>query len=349
MLNVAVDFQSVQGQKTGIGVFAQSLLEEIKNTPSDVRLHFLSRNSGKDLNAPGRLAWENIEIPRRLRQIRADVMYSPGFSPPFWASCPRVVTVHDIIGKLYPANHAGFSRLYWSHWQPAALRRAEKIVASSKFTKKTLVDALGIPEKKIEVLYPGARACFKPAAGVSSQSARPYFLSVGTLEPRKNILGLLRAYRQSGLTEVDLVLAGKPAGAQDEIHRYLRENNLEKRVKIIGYARQAELLSLYQGALAYVTVSFYEGFGYAALEGMGCGLPGVVSNRGSLPEVAGDAALLVNPENTQEMAQAMNQIVKNSNLRRELSKKALERVHFFDIRATARRMLEIFAQAASRK
>ncbi len=357
-MRVAVDFQSTQGKPTGIGVFAKSLCGEIERLKLPVSFVYLKKSTSRDLNAAKRIVWENIEIPLKVRGKKVDVLYSPGFSPPVFSACPRVVTVHDIIGKVYPSKQGRGAKFYWSRWQPWALRHAEKIVVSSESTRRDLRQYLGISDKKIEVVYLGARPQFSAVVdpqGVSAVLVRhaliaPYLIAVGSLEPRKNILGALRAFEQArkSMPGLKLVIVGKPAGAEADITRFIQEKNIADQVKLIGYVSDSDLLALYHGAVAYLMLSYYEGFGYPVLEGMACGLSGVVSERSSLPEIAGDAALLVDPDNEGQVVSALKSILTNSKLRESLSAKALERVPLFSLENTARKMTDIFYRAAGR-
>ena len=355
-MRVAVDYQSTQGRPTGIGVYAKSICEEIERLSLPVSFVYLRKGRDRDLSAAGRILWENVEVPLQTAGKKIDLLYCPGFSPPLFSFCPRVVTVHDIIGKVYPSNRGRGAKFYWSSWQPLALRHAEKIVASSESTRRDLCQFLRITEKKIEVVYLGARAQFSSSINREQVAVvlgrhlitGPYLLLVGSLEPRKNILGALRAYEKvrGAVSDLKFVIVGKPAGAEVQVHRFIQEKNLTNQVKIIGYVSDEELVCLYHGAMAYLMLSYYEGFGYPVLEGMACGLPGVVSNRSSLPEVAGDAALLVDPDNESQVVSALKDILVDSRLRQSLAVKALERVGEFSLEKAAKKMSTIFYQTA---
>ncbi len=356
-MRVGVDYQSTQGKPTGIGVYARSLCDQIERLKLPVSFVYLKKCKNQDLNAAQRILWENIQIPLKTLGKKMDVLYSPGFSPPVFSFCPRVVTVHDIIGRVYPSNQGRGAKFYWSRWQPLALQNAEKIVASSESTRRDLRQFLGVPDEKIEVVYLGARPEFSravEAAEVSAVLARlgieePYVLSVSSIEPRKNVLGALSAFEKARpfVPGLKLILVGKPAGAQADAVRFIQEKNLSSQVKMIGYVTDADLLCLYHGAIAYLMLSYYEGFGYPVLEAMACGLPGVVSNRSSLPEVAGDAALLVDPDDQGQIVSALKDILTDSKLRQSLSALALQRVRRFSLEETARKMAEIFQKTVN--
>ncbi|MGH7197457.1 MAG: glycosyltransferase family 4 protein, partial [Candidatus Omnitrophota bacterium] len=215
---------------------------------------------------------------------------------------------------------------------------------------------LGIPENRVDVVPLAVRPHFRVLNDAEKVKAvlekyglrRPFFISVSTLEPRKNLLRLLRAFeklRQSDKNTL-LVLVGKPGGAENELEQFIQERNLRDQVKIAGYVPDDDLVCLYNAAMAYVTVSLYEGFGLPALEAMACGLTGLVSSRSSLPEVTGNTALLVDPENTDAIAEGLLRLSQDGDYRSGLSRAAHARSNHFSIEKTAGAMMEIFKNEA---
>ncbi|MBI2095254.1 MAG: glycosyltransferase family 4 protein [Candidatus Omnitrophica bacterium] len=351
-MKIAVDYQSVRGKKTGIGVAAQNLVEAIREEAPEIEWLFYSRPKD-DLSAPERIFWESIELPLKTWIDKPDFLYSPGFAPPILGSVPSVVTVHDLIGIAFPGNQRGFSAFYWSVWLPAAVRRARKVIASSEWTRRGIEKYLKVPAGRVSVVPLGVDAAFKKAgelSDIASVLARqriepPFLISVGTLEPRKNHLCLLRAYdmlRQRGKNRFSLVIVGKDGGTQRLLRAFVKERGLERNVRLLGYIDRRELVALYNAAWGYVMISLYEGFGLPALEAMSCGVSGICSNRTSLPEVVGDTAILVDPENAGEIADAMDRFCEDSLLRNRLSKDAWERSKQFSMTRCARQMVEIF-------
>jgi glycosyltransferase involved in cell wall biosynthesis len=355
-VRIAVDFQSTQGHKTGIGSAAAGLVAAMRAQNSGIEFLCYTRPSPKDLSVPGRILWESFEIPLRALRDKVDAIYSPGFAPAILSPKPQIVTVHDVIGLAYPSNQKGASRFYWSRWLPAALGRARRLVASSESTRRDIERFLKIPENKISVVPLHVSSFFRKLNDKGRITAvlekyglgsGPFFISVGTLEPRKNLINLLRAcesLRGQNRLDFDLVIAGKPGTAQKELVSFIKERGLQSRVKILGYASDEELAGLYNAAMGLVCLSLYEGFGLTVLEGMSCGISGVVSKRSSLPEVAGDAAILVDPENTDEIAEALNTYASDATLRRRLGEAALQRSREFSAEKTAQSMIEIFKQ-----
>ncbi len=351
-MKIGVDYASVVQGKTGIGMAAQNLIQAMKKESPETEF-LLYTASGRELNTPRRIYWESATLPLKARHDRVDLLYSPGFAPPMWSSVPSVVTVHDLIGMAYPGNQGVVSGFYWSRWLPGAVRRAKCIIASSEHTRGDLSRFLNIGPERVSVVplavNPVFRRTTNPAAAQNILDKhgiqRPFFISVGTLEPRKNHLRLLEAYdrlKQKKLHSFALVIVGKPATADKQIKSFVRDRGLREDVVFLGYVALDELIYLYNAALGYAITSLYEGFGLPVLEAMSCGLSGVCSNRSSLPEVAGDTALMVDPENVDQISEALRRYSEDAKLRRALSQAALQRAGDFSMTNYARRMLGIF-------
>lgn len=351
-MKIGVDYSSVVQGKTGIGMAAQNLVQAMKKESSGTEFLLYSA-SGGDLNTPGRIFWESVQLPMKARHDKLDLLYSPGFAPPMWSPAPSVVTVHDLIGMAYPGNQGAVSGFYWSRWLPAAVRRARRVIASSEHTRRDISRFLDIGPDRVSVVPLAANPVFKKDArrpadeGVLEKFGvrKPFFISVGTLEPRKNHLRLLEAYellKQKKQNSFMLVIIGKPAAAEESVKTFVRRKDLEKDVVFLGYVETEELICLYHAALGYAITSLYEGFGLPVLEAMSCGLSGVCSDRSSLPEVAGESALMVNPEDPAEIAEALSRYSQDAALRRSLSQRALERSGQFSMANVAKKMLEIF-------
>jgi glycosyltransferase involved in cell wall biosynthesis len=356
-VKIAVDYQSASGQKTGIGSAAENMVRAMREAAPDIE--FLLYQSGKeDLKTPGRLAWENISIPMRALKDKPDVLYSPGFAPAFFSPVPQVVTLHDLIGMAFPGNQGKVSSFYWSSWLPMTVKRAKRVVASSEHTRRDAEKFLKIPASAIRVVPLAVAETFRVIDDSSAISRilekykirGPFFIAVGTLEPRKNYQRLLEAYAQLKAHKKNgfsLVIVGKPGAAAPALQILVRELGLEKEIKFLGYIDNEELTVLYNAALGYVVVSHYEGFGLPVLEGMSCGLSGIVANNTSLPEVAGDAALAVRPESIDDIAHAMRDLFENASLRSELKMRALSRSKNYSMRKTADQMIGILKETAN--
>jgi glycosyltransferase involved in cell wall biosynthesis len=285
--------------------------------------------------------WEQVALPRWVG--KNGLLWSPCGSGPLKVK-NQIVTIHDIAHLEHPE---------WFNWRfvrwyrflvPRLVQRVQRIVTVSNFTKDRLVVMLNVPPEKISVIPNGVDVRFQPRAleevaktrnilGIPSQN---YVLSLCSLEPRKNLRQLLKAWNnvcQQLPDDVWLVLAGSKG--KRGVFQEVLFDKLPPRVYFTGYVPDEYLPALYSGALAFVYVSLYEGFGLPPLEAMACGTPVITSNVTSLPEVVGNAALLVNPYNTEDISSGIYEIVRNGALREELKLKGLEWVRQFTWDRTA--------------
>lgn len=351
-LKIAVDFQSVQGKRTGIGVFAKTLLETIRKQAPEIEFVCYADAGRDDLNTLERIAWESFWIPLKIIRDKPDLIYSPGFASPVWSPVPKIVTVHDLIGVLYPENQGKVSRFYWSQWLSFSLKKARRLIASSEATRQDIKNFLHLPKSQIDVVPLAAKSCFRiindrdkiETVLAEYNINAPYYISVGTLEPRKNLLKLLCAYEDARKHGADyqLLIIGKGGNSEHSLKEYVKEKQLEPFVHFLGYVGEEDLVCLYNGALGYVTVSLYEGFGLPPLEAMNCGISGISSNRTSLPEVVGETALLVDPENIPEISNAMNEFYSNQSLRKSLAQKSYKRSKLFSAEIMGQKMINLF-------
>jgi glycosyltransferase involved in cell wall biosynthesis len=274
-----------------------------------------------------------------------------------------VVTVHDLGYHYYPEAHTLTQNVYlrWSTRYNA--RSAARVLADSEATRRDLVSLYRIREEKIRVVYPGRDEALVPVSDpmlLERVYARhgvtgPYLLYVGTLHPRKNLVRLVQAFARllrtgdlgttGPASSLQLVLAGQKGWFYEEIYAQVRKLDLVDHVVFTGYVPDADLPSLLSGALAFVFPSLYEGFGLPVLEAMACGVPVVCSDASSLPEVAGQAALLADPLDTEAWAEALGQVVADQDLRRTLAERGLERVRRFSWRQTAQETLRVLEEA----
>jgi len=291
-----------------------------------------------------------------------DLLFVPSHVLPLLHPHRSVVTVHDLGFLYHPEAHTLSQNLYlrWSTRHNA--RAATRILADSQATRRDLVRYYPIPDSKIAVVYPGRDETLAPVtdpALLSDVRARyglagPFLLYVGTLHPRKNLVRLVQAFgsllrsstdgARSPMAELQLVLAGQKGWLYDDILDQVRRLGLSDRVVLTGYVPDDDLPALLSGALAFVFPSLYEGFGLPLLEAMACGTPIICSNAASLPEVAGDAALLVDPTDTDALAEALARLVADEGLRRELVDRGFRQMRRFSWRRCAEETLAILEE-----
>ena len=304
-----------------------------------------------------RLSWEMATRPPDLLFIPAHVL--PLIHPP-----KSVVTVHDLGYLYHPDAHTPFQNAYlrWSTRYNA--RTAVRVLADSQATRDDLVRHYEIPAGKIVVVYPGRDETLRPVVdpvALSAVRARygltgSYLLHVGTLQPRKNLIRLLRAFASllaSGaepaapLPEgLQLVITGKRGWMVDDLLAEIQKLGLaaHSRVVLTGYVPDADLPALLTGALAFCFPSLYEGFGFPVIEAMACGTPVVCSNVSSLPEVAGDAALLVDPLDVTALTAALARVTTDPGLRRELTERGFRQASRFSWRQSAHQVLKVLEE-----
>jgi glycosyltransferase involved in cell wall biosynthesis len=361
-MRIGVDIHSSKGRVSGLGVYTENLARFlIREATNGFEFCFYGGEAARNFSTPRRLIWENWELPHLARRDRVDILHVPAFAPPLLKTFRLVVTVHDLIGIKFPNQLGWASRLYWSRWLPQAVKQADVVIADSEHTKKDIVECLRIPEKRIRVIYPSGHEDYEREADPESLAAlkkrlgirEKYFLFVGTLEPRKNIGRVLEAFRlflkrSGGGTRGQLVVAGSRDFAHGKMYRLLTEGARLGPGEVVytGYLSREDLNLLYCGAVALVFPSLYEGFGIPVLEAMACGTPVIVSRATSLPEVAGDAGLYVDPHRPEEIARAMEELASHESAREALVRKGFERIKCFSWEETARRTLEVYQSLA---
>lgn len=268
---------------------------------------------------------------------------------------PTVLTVHDLIFEQYPQHHTAANRLFLQVGMPLFVRQATAIIAVSQATRQDIIRHYNTDPAKVHVVYEGIDPDFRPAApdAIARVTAayspdRPYLLMVGTLEPRKNhatAMAALAQLRAAGFPH-RLLIVGGHGWRFAPIAARVAQMGLEDRVTFTGYIPDADLPPLYSGAACLLLPSLYEGFGFPVLEAFACGAPVVCSNTSSLPEVAGDAALLVAPTDTEALVAAIRRVLEEPGLAAQMRAAGLRQAAAFRWDTCARRTLEIYEVAA---
>jgi glycosyltransferase involved in cell wall biosynthesis len=297
--------------------------------------------------------WTHLRLSTEMAARPPDLLFVPAHVLPLIHPRHTVVTVHDLGYLRYPEAHKAVDRRYldWStRWNA---RRATAVLADSAATKADLVRAYGVEPGKIRVVYLGRDESLAPVRDPSALAAararyglgERYLFYVGTLQPRKNLARVIEAFARLAGTPafagVQLVLAGKRGWLYDDLSARVERLALQDRVLFPGYIEDTDLPALFTGALAFVFPSLYEGFGIPVLEAGACGVPVITSNTSSLPEVAGDAALLVDPHDVDAIADAMVRLATDEALRADLARRGLENVKRFSWEKCARETLAV--------
>jgi len=304
-----------------------------------------------------RIAWEQLALPALLRRAGAQLLHAMAFVGPLVQVCPCVVTVYDLSFLRYPEAFRPFNRWYLSCFTTLTARRARRVIAISESTKRDVVQRLGVPEERVDVVYCGVDPEFRPlpekdVAQFRRQHGLPdhFVLFLGTLEPRKNVATLIAAYAEWRKCQPDLpqlVLAGGKGWYYAHAFTRVQELGLADRVVFPGYLPADELPWWYNAAELFVYPSRFEGFGLPVLEAMASGTPVITSNSSSLPEVAGDAGRLVAPDDALELAATMQEVWQCKEVRRELAAKGVARAARFSWQRTAQGTVESYARALS--
>ncbi len=340
---------------TGTENYAIQLIRALigLNTKHQIRLYFRDQPRPDLFPAsslvehrviPFERVWTHLRFAAVLWQDKPDITFVPAHTLPFVFPGRAVATVHDLGFKYFPQAHPTSQRLYLDWTTRYSAHRATIILADSQATADDLQKYYGTSPTKIRVVYPGVD---QPIVGdieaIRQKYNLPerYFLFIGTLQPRKNIARLVQAYKlwrkQHPSDSTALVLAG----GQGWLYDPAWVSGVEG-VQLTGYIDDVDKGTLYAGAVALVFPSLYEGFGFPTLEAMSCGTPVIASNTSSLPELVGDAGLLVDPLNIEAIASAMSQISTNENLRQNYQQRGYEQVKKFTWETAATQLLSAF-------
>ena len=374
-MHIAIDAHSVGAQLGGNESYITNLIESLAEIDSVNRYTLYVTKPEAAKRFANR--WPNftlrttlphtplVRVPltlsAELRRHPVDLLHVQFTAPPF-CPCPVVASIHDLSFKHLPKTFKRRSRMQLRLTVGQTARKAARILALSEYSRGDIIETYGIAPDRVLVTPPAAPGHFAPVTD-SLELARvrrnygiedEYILSVGSIQPRKNLARLIAAYAllrrlrpQAKLPQ--LVLVGKKAWLFDETVRAAAEHGLTSVIIFTGYVPEADLPPLYSGARCFIYPSYFEGFGLPVLEAMQCGTPVIAGDRTSLPEVVGDAGLLVDPFDEKALALAMARVIENSDLAADLCFKGLKRARDFSWRKTARMTIEVYEQAVGEK
>ena len=306
-------------------------------------------------NEYARALWEQSIVPLAVRRLRPDVYHSPNYIIPALLDCPSIVTVHD-TAFLDRSVHRITSHLYLTALTTIALRKATRVVCVSRYTAGRLAQKYPGAATKIRVIGEGVGERFSPQPTDALRAFcerfavdAPYLLFVGTVEPRKNLPRLIRAYEAAvgeNALPHELVLIGAAGWKTGPVREAYERSSMRDRIRFLGYVPDAYLPAAYAGADAFVYPSLHEGYGLPPLEAMACGTPVITSSTTALGEVAGPAAATVDPTDTRALAGAIGRVLCDERLRERLRAAGLSRAAAFDWDAVAGEMLDLYREAA---
>ncbi|MCG3211323.1 MAG: D-inositol-3-phosphate glycosyltransferase [Anaerolineae bacterium] len=304
-----------------------------------------------------RIFWEQFIQPLALRRAGIDLLHALAFVAPAASPCPYVVTVYDLSFIRYPEAFRPFNRWYLRYFTGRTVQRARAVIAISESTRQDVINFLGVPPERVHTIYCGSDAAFQPlplaqidAFKAAQNLPADFVLFLGTLEPRKNIEGLIRAYalwRKQQPSAPPLIIAGGQGWYYQHIFNLVKELNLTDTIRFPGYVPQESLPLWYNAASLFVYPSHFEGFGLPVLEAMACGTPVITSTAASLPEVAGNAARLIDPGDAPDLAAAMAQVYNQPELRQHMTAAGLARAAQFSWQATAQNTVAIYQKVTA--
>lgn len=362
---VGYDATTVTGQLSGVGYYTSRLLATLANGAANGVVERVIALSNRELDLPTgpritvhqgdrfpvRSIWMQLVLPRILRRLRPDVVHYTNYLAPVRVDVPFVVSVHDMSVSLMPHFHTLKKRLLTSRLVPIVARRAARVLTPSDATRRDVIRLLGLDPARVLVIPYAPAPVFKPSppdpARLEALGLRPpYFLYVGTLEPRKNLVRALRAFARvrETLPEHRFVLVGQRGWKYDEIVREAARPELAGRVTLAGYVAESDLPALYSHATAFVYPSLYEGFGLPVMEAMACGVPVLTSRSSSLTEIAEGAAVLVDPEDEPALAEGLVSLATDETLRASLRARGLERASRYTWERTARETAQAYRE-----
>lgn len=302
---------------------------------------------------PPHHSWERWTLAAEIMKDRLDVLHSPDFIPPAAGAKKRVVTIHDLNFIYFPELLTEESKRYYLDQIEWAVRSADSIAADSEKTRQDLMELLDVPGEKVKTIYLAANPLYQEAFPVSDVTntirryglGRGFVLFVGTLEPRKNLPMLIKAYaglREKWGVDVPLVLVGRKGWLYEETFQTIDAYGLQDHVHHLSGVFDEGLAHLYHAAGVLVTPSHYEGFGLPALEAQHCGCPVIVSNRGSLPEIVGERGMMLEPDDLEGWAEAMWRVLTNEELREVMIKMGKLQARQFSWEKTAKQTLSLY-------
>lgn len=373
-MRILIDARTVGRRFSGVGNYVQELVQAIGRTNDDIRVDLAVHGDStlRDVSFDERFTpldvpwsheshpwgdlWEHWRLPALARDRGVDVLHGPAFLiPTRRTAVTKVVTVHDLVAYSHRETVPWRYALYMRWLIARAVRYAERVITDAESIRREILSRFEIDDAKVESIPLGVSSTFTPPGPEALARVRrryglgrPYLLFVGNLEPRKNLPGLLDAFRlvrERSDRDVELVIAGAKAWKSGPLSEALRDPVLTDHVRVTGYVEAEDLPALYGGAEIFVFPTFWEGFGLPVLEAMATGTAVVASGVASIPEAAGGAAILVDPHSRESIARGIVSVLQNDELRRDLEQRGRAHARTRTWDETARRTLRAYRAA----
>lgn len=351
----------------GIGIYTQEIFSRVVKLLPEYEFYFLfdrkphagfiySENVKEIIVSPQARHpllwywWFEISIPKILKQLDADLFISPDGFGSLATQIPQMITVHDLAFEHYETHTPVLVRKFYKYFVPKYCAKAKKILAVSNFTKQDIAERYNIDEKKIDVIYNGIDVEESRVDGQWSMEEyknriqQPYFIFIGAVHPRKNILGLLKAFEKFKTDfshPHQLVIAGRKAWMNNELENFHSSMKYKNDIIWIEKIERSALMSLLKNSFALIYPSFFEGFGIPIIEAMSLGVPVICSDTSSMPEVSAGAAITIDPHDISAISKAMNHLIVDEKLRSDLIQKGLNRAKYFDWDFSAKKVADL--------
>ena len=384
-MRIGIDYTAAVRQGAGIGRYTRELVRALAELDQGHDYVLFAATGGQrpaDAGWPSSfqmrsaplsdralaILWHRLQLPLWVELVTGpvDIFHSPDFVLPPVRRAKTLVTVHDLSFIRYPQCADAGLRAYLNKVVPRSVHRADLVLADSQSTKDDLVELLGVKPARIEVVYPGVEERFHPIEdqahleGVRKQYNLPprFILGLGTLQPRKNFVRLIEAFAdlrsfdvaqdKSAICDLHLVIVGGKGWLYEDIFAAVEQLGLEEKVIFPGFVADEHLPALYNLADLFVFPSFYEGFGLPPLEALACGRPVITSDASSLPEVVGEAGLMVEATDTGALAEAMKRVLEDNALQEEMTARGLEQAKKFTWEKAAAKLLSLYETLGER-
>lgn len=362
-MKIGIDARSIGSNATGFGTYTYNLLSELKKidrknqyslffcNAAETRLGF-----GKKIIVPSSHfpeLWENTRLYWAAKKEKIELLHCTGYPVPIFGKFKKVFTIHDLSPMIVPQFFSGHRvTAYWQMALKLGAKAADAIITDSENSKKDIIKLLGVSGKKITVIPLAAGRQFKSLKKADRKkfekrfvfAGNSFLLFVSTIQPRKNLDALLKAFallKNKGRKE-KLVVAGEKGWKTKSVFDLVKSLGLEKDVVFLGFVQEKKLVELYNFARVFIYPSFYEGFGLPPLEAMQCGCPVITSNNSSLPEVVGKAAILINPNDEKEIAMQIERVLTDNKLRGRMVSLGLKQAKKFSWKKTAEKTLQVY-------
>lgn len=368
-MRIGLDVTPLPAQPVGAGVYMIQLARALDALDEDFELALIAQRHGRrliddpplkraewveteDIGPARRLIWEQTTLPGLARRSRLDILHSLHYTRPVFLPCKSVVTFHDMTFFLFPHLHTRPKRLFFPAAMRMSARRSQALIADSENTRRDAMRILNLPGEKITTVLCGIGPEFRPIGDTEALEAcrrrynlpKSFILYVGTVEPRKNLPMLLKAYARLAAAEaqIPLVIVGRRGWMYEEVYELVETLQISERVLFTGYIPAEDLPMVYNLTEFFVYPSLYEGFGFPPLEAMACGAPVITTAISSMQDQVGAAGLLTPPGDEQALFEAMRRLVQDDGLRRGLSEKGILHATRFSWPNTARDTLRVY-------